>query len=170
MPQTLASTCQSVQLLFPHKQISLLLDHCNHTWGHRLVHHPHGFCLGHTRIFTVTTMSVHWNSLRAHSHCCGTLELPPPNPLSVTISYLILLIMPSLPFDKLNATNYDDWKIQMEACWAYSLVQNVYPHHDHIITCSLLVALHVLFTLQLSTYASDTEDVCYFILYIFICN
>lgn len=23
--------------------------------------------------------------------------------------------MPSLPFDKLNETNYDDWKIQMEA-------------------------------------------------------
>ena len=40
---------------------------------------------------------------------------PPPNPLSVTISYLILLIMPSLPFDKLNETNYDDWKIQLEA-------------------------------------------------------
>ena len=44
-----------------------------------------------------------------------TLELPPPNPLSVTISYLILLIMPSLPFDKLNEMNYNDWKIQMEA-------------------------------------------------------
>jgi hypothetical protein len=28
---------------------------------------------------------------------------------------LICLIMPSLPFDKLNETNYDDWKIQMEA-------------------------------------------------------
>ena len=57
---------------------------------------------------------VHRNSLRAHSHCRGTLELPP-HLITVTISYLILLIMPSLPFDKLNKTNYDDWKIQMEA-------------------------------------------------------
>jgi hypothetical protein len=41
---------------------------------------PHGLCLGHTGIFTVTTTSVHRNSLRAHSHCCGTLELPPQIP------------------------------------------------------------------------------------------
>ena len=47
------------------------------------------------------TAEAHWNY--------------PPQPLSVAISYLILLIMPSLPFDKLNETNYNDWKIQMEA-------------------------------------------------------
>ena len=49
------------------------------------------------------------------SPCCDILEISPETPLSllsITISYLI---MPSLPFDKLNETNYDDWKIQMEA-------------------------------------------------------
>ena len=53
---------------------------------------------------------VHHKSLQA-IHLCWH----PPNPLSVTISYLISLIMPSLPFDKLDETNYNDWKIQMEA-------------------------------------------------------
>ena len=50
------------------------------------------------------------SSVPVATHCFYTL-----NPLSATISYLILLILPYLPFDKLNKTNYDDWKIHMEA-------------------------------------------------------
>jgi gag-polypeptide of LTR copia-type/Domain of unknown function (DUF4219) len=84
-----------------------------------LVYHPlfttfHGLCLGHTGFFTVTTTAKYTGIA-----CELTVSVDtPPNPLSllsVTISYLISLIMPSLPFDKLNETNYDDWKIQMEA-------------------------------------------------------
>jgi len=64
-------------------------------------YHGHYYCQ-YTGIACELTVTVaaHWNYYPF---------------VSVTISYLILVIMPSLPFEKLNETNYDDWKIQMEA-------------------------------------------------------
>ena len=38
--------------------------------------------------------------------------------------------MPSLPFDKLNETNYDDWKIQMEALLEEKGLFGIVSGHD----------------------------------------
>jgi hypothetical protein len=60
--------------------------------------------VAHWNCLTVTTTSVHWNSLWAHSHCCGTLELNPPfcrpfltfTPLHLVIP-IFYLLLPPLP-------------------------------------------------------------------------
>ena len=57
----------------------------------------------------MVTTDVHWNlAYELHSHCCGTLELF----FSVTI---LFIMSGKSPFDKLNETNHNNWKIQMEA-------------------------------------------------------
>ena len=62
---------QSLLSLFPHKQISLLLDHCNCTWGHFLVHHTPSRPLSrtHQNFHSHYYCQVHRKSLRAIRLC-----------------------------------------------------------------------------------------------------
>jgi hypothetical protein len=50
--------------------------------------------VAHQNCLMVTTMSVHWNSLQAHSHCCSTLKFPffADHFLAFPLLHLVILI------------------------------------------------------------------------------
>ena len=77
------------------------------SWPLLVAHRNHGPCF--CTLELMVTTDVHWNlAYELHSHCCGTLELF----FSVTI---LFIMSGKSPFDKLNETNHNNWKIQMEA-------------------------------------------------------
>ena len=88
-----ACTCQSLHTLFPHKQISLLLDHCNCIQGLKLIHHnPLTASVQDTPEF----YGHHTGPKLVSSATVATILFLPPNPL---ISHHLLSDLIDHPFN-----------------------------------------------------------------------